>query len=113
MTHASFVEEASDWADALARHESRRPGDYDNAMRRVADRIGIGYATLWGLRYRQPKRVFADIYFGLKAAYEAMREAQLQALELEIAEAKATGACPAYLDTAAAVAREARAVVND
>jgi hypothetical protein len=109
MSSALLVEKAVRWADALARAECRQPGDYDNAMRRVGERIGVGYSTLWGLRYRQPKRIWADIYFALADAHEAMRQRQLEALETEIAEAKAAGRHhPAHVRAAEAVVERNR-----
>ena len=101
----SYVERAAGWADCLARQESRCPGDYDNAMRRVAQRIGVGYSTLRGLRYRQPKRIFVDIYFSLSAAYEEMCAAQLKALEAQINERKEAGSTSRAVASAEVVVR--------
>ena len=113
MASAVYVEVAAEWAHKLALSRCHEPGDYDRAMRSLVegdDRAlnGIGYSTLWGFRYRQPKRIFADIYFELKRAYEAMLERQLAALEKDIAEAKAAGTSSHRLGTAEAVVRAAR-----
>jgi hypothetical protein len=87
----ALVSDARQWANNLVQREARGPGDTENAMRRVSQRYGVDYSALWALRYRPPKRVFADIYFALRHAYEAECERQLRQLEheLEITRAKA------------------------
>ena len=89
MSEAALIEDARKWANEMVLRESRGPGDMDNAMRRIATRYGLEPGTLWGLRYRPPKRIFADIYFRLRDAYQAERERQLRLLEHEIAITKA------------------------
>lgn len=89
MSDVALVEDARRWANEMVLRESRGPGDMDNAMRRVAGRYGLDPGTLWGLRYRPPKRIFADIYFRLQAAYQAERERQLRLLQHDIAITKA------------------------
>jgi len=81
MSDAAYVEEATTWAKRLVHRASRGPGDYDNAMRRVAREIGVPYAKLWALHYRKPKGVFAGIYHRLKDAYESAYGHQLRALQ--------------------------------
>lgn len=88
MTTAE-VAQARDWATKLVRSESRGPGDTDNAMRRLARRYGLDYGALWGLRYRPPRRIFADTYNALAAAYTAECERQMRALEHELQVTKA------------------------
>jgi hypothetical protein len=82
--HEALINDARQWAGALVQREARGPGDTDNAMRRISQRYGVDYGALWSLRYRPPKRIFADIYFQLRAAYEAECERQLRQLEHEL-----------------------------
>lgn len=74
------VTEAKAFASDMLRWETRGPGDTDNAMRRIARRHGIEYGQLWSLRYRAPKRIWADVLTAIKAAHEAERQRQLRAL---------------------------------
>lgn len=85
MAASAEVAEAKVWSNWLLHQESRGPGDTANAMRRVAQRAGVGYGELWALRYRAPKRVWADFYHKLAMAYRAECERQqaLLAHELE------------------------------
>jgi hypothetical protein len=89
--HEALVTSARQWANGLVQRETRGPGDTENAMRRISARYGVDFQALWALRYRPPKRVFADTYFALKHAYEAECERQLRLLnhELTITKAKA------------------------
>jgi hypothetical protein len=89
MSSAALVSDARSWANNLILREARGPGDTENAMRRLAARYGLDFGALWSLRYRPPKRIFADVYFSLKAAYEAECERQLRLLEHELAITKA------------------------
>jgi hypothetical protein len=98
------VFQAKDWASRLIKLESRGPGDTDNAMRRIARRHGIEYGAIWSLRYRSPKRVWADVYTALRAAYEAECARQMEAMRHEIEITKRiTGADHAAVAAAAAV----------
>ena len=87
---ADAVSDASSWAKWMVQRELRGPGDLDNAMRRVAERHGIPFATLWGLRYRPPKDVFVGVYLKLQAAYvsECLRQERLLRHERENTKAK-------------------------
>lgn len=90
MKADALVADARDWANKLVLRESRGPGDTENAMRRLAARYGgLDYGALWGLRYRPPKRIFADVYFALAAAYQAECERQQRLLQHDIATTKA------------------------
>lgn len=87
MTDARpFIEEASTWADTLVHNESRGPGDYVNARRRLANKLKIPHGKLWDLKYRSPASICVSIYFALRNAYQAECERQLRRLahELEI-----------------------------
>lgn len=64
-----FVDDAARMAKRLANAECEGPGDYLNAMRRVAGRIGVPYGTFWNLRYRKPKEIPAHEYLGIFAEY--------------------------------------------
>ncbi len=75
------VIQAKALASDMLRWETRGPGDTDNAMRRLARRHGIEYGQLWSLRYRAPKRIWADVLTKISQAYEAERGRQLQALK--------------------------------
>lgn len=85
------VRQAKSLAAELLRWESKGPGDTDNAMRRVARKHGIEYSALWSLRYRAPKRIWADVYTAVVTAYENERQRQLRKLahEVELTEAVA------------------------
>lgn len=101
--------EAKGIATELLRWETRGPGDTDNALRRIANRTGIEYGALWSLRYRSPKRIWADIYTALQAAHAAERQRQLRKLahDIEIT-AAAAGHSHARLDQARTVLRQAK-----
>lgn len=103
----ALVTEAREWANRLTLREARGPGDTENAMRRISQRYGVDFNALWSLRYRPPKRIFADVYFALRAAHEAECERQLRLLahDLEITRAKA-GPDHAAIRAAAALVGE-------
>jgi hypothetical protein len=112
MNSAALIDEARDYANKLVLRESRGPGDTENAMRRLESKYGLPFSALWSLRYRPPKRIFADIYFQLRAAYEVERERQLRQLqhELAITKAKAGAAASSVVAAQAVVdAEEGRA----
>ena len=94
----SAVDAASSWTEAMVRRESRGHGDTDNALQRLSRRYGISYRTLWGLKYRKPKDIWATVYLKIQAAYECELERQKELLRHEIAIAQAKGwASPALL----------------
>ena len=66
---AGLVEEAAQWAAHLVHEESRGPGDYENARRTVARKIGVPFAALWALRYRPPKNISPAKYLRIGGAY--------------------------------------------
>lgn len=102
------VLQAKGLASELLRWESRGPGDTDNALRRLSRRHGIEYGALWSLRYRSPKRIWADLYTAIKAAHAAERQRQLRMLEHDIARTEATaGHSGAVVAKARAVLRQA------
>lgn len=67
---------ASTYKDLLAR-EMRGPSDTEAAMHRIQTKWGIDYWAQWSLRYRQPKRLAADLV-------ERVRQASLSSLEQSI-----------------------------
>lgn len=69
------------WAESLIHHESRGPGDYNNAMHRVAERLKISFHTIWALRYRKPKRVSSKVYFALEKAFAEQLKREFTKLE--------------------------------
>ena len=70
---AEFVEEAAAWAHRLVMDEAEGPGDFVDAMHRVAAKFEIAYATLWNLRYRPPPSIGFEAYFAIFRAYAAGR----------------------------------------
>lgn len=89
MTDLS-VDRAANWADALVRREHRGPGDtLDAARLRAARKHRLPERLLWALRYRKPKRIWADLYLSLEAAIAAEVQAQEARLahELELTRA--------------------------
>ena len=104
----AFVGNARDWANELVRRESRGPGDYENAMRRLENRYGIPWQTFWRLRHRPPKDIFVSIYVRLQAAYQNECERQMRLLrhEIEIAKAKGLADAPAVVQAEIAVGED-------
>lgn len=74
MESASYVEEAQRWAKAIVHAESRFPGDYGPAMRRVASRIGVSFKLLWRLHYEPPKSLSVEKYSRLGEVYGEQRK---------------------------------------
>lgn len=90
MTDLSVVDEAKGWAGMLESHEHRGPGDtLDAARHRVACKYRLPEQLLWTLRYRKPKRIWADLYKRLELAVAAEIQSQEAKLrhELEITKA--------------------------
>jgi len=90
LQKVSGVAEAQEWARTLVNREARGPGDTKNAMRRIEQRYGIDYSTLYSLRYRPPKEIFVSVYMRIRAAYmaECDRQQKLLKHERTITEAK-------------------------
>lgn len=98
MTDLSVVDEAAGWADMLVRREHRGPGDtIDAARARAARKHKLPEQILWALRYRKPKRIWADLYKQLQLAVAAEIQSQEARLAHEIAITKAVSASPAGL----------------
>jgi hypothetical protein len=95
MTDLSVVDEAQSWAELLESREHRGPGDTIEAARsRVARKHKLPERLLWALRYRKPKRIWADLYKRLELAVAAEIQSQEARLahELEITRALPTTA---------------------
>lgn len=85
MTDCTVVDEAAGWADWLVRREHQGPGDTVEAARlRAARKHQVPERLLWSLRYRKPKRIWADLYVKLQEAVAAEIARQEEALEHEI-----------------------------
>lgn len=110
MTDLS-VDRAASWADLLVRREHRGPGDTTEAARvRAARKHRLPERLLWSLRYRRPKRIWADLYLSLEAAVAAEVKAQEARLAHEITLSRALLVNPAgvdLVDEAAALLGEA------
>ncbi len=100
-----FVSNAREWAKELIRRESRGPGDFDNAMRRLEARYGIPATTFFRLRHGRLKEIYASTYVRLQAAYLAECERQTRILQqqAEIAKAKGLSGLPALAEIEALV----------
>ncbi|MET3925645.1 hypothetical protein [Devosia sp. 2618] len=86
MTDMSVVDEASTWADWLEQREHRGPGDTVEAARsRASRKHKLPESLLWSLRYRKPKRIWADLYKKLELAVAAEVQSQEAHLAHEIA----------------------------
>src|SRR6478736_3059465 len=83
----SLVELAADYANRMIECEAHGPGDTESAMRRIEAKTGIGYWSLWALRYRRRdmKMIAADQYQRIRNAYLATCERQISALQHELA----------------------------
>lgn len=97
-----IADHAAGMAAEMVRREARGSGDIPNAMERLERRHGLPTRTLWNPRYRPPKRLFADVYEALKAAYRAEIERQHKALSHELAIAATLAGADSYLVRAAA-----------
>jgi len=96
MTDLSVVDEAASWADMLVRREHRGPGDtIDAARRRAARKHKLPEQVLWALRYRKPKRIWADLYKKLELAVAAEIHSQEARLAHELAITKSLPATTA------------------
>ena len=83
-----MTEAVATYRNLLAR-EMCGPSDSEQAMHRIQAKYGIDYWTQWGLRYRAPKRVSADLVDRVRQAYLATLEQSVRRdiarLEIEIA----------------------------
>src|SRR4051812_29266594 len=68
VSSQAYVDDAADFARALAWDEARCPGDYANAMERAARGAKVSPGLLWRLHYRRPKVVDAADFVNLGTA---------------------------------------------
>ncbi|MBN9332967.1 hypothetical protein [Devosia sp.] len=109
MTDLSVVDEAQQWAGMLERREHRGPGDTLEAARsRVARKHKLPEQLLWTLRYRKPKRIWADLYKRLELAVAAEIQSQEARLAHELEITKALAPTPSRL----ALVHEAEALLG-
>ncbi len=88
------------WAGRLIEKERRSAGGKLPAvMDNVSRRSGVRYGTLWSLRYRPPTNIITEVYFRLKALYEAELESQEAKLRHELMLARAAGLDEANSDS--------------
>lgn len=92
------VDLARNYADRLVLREARGPGDMEEAMRRVEAKTGIGFSTLWGLRYRPPKTIDVSVFQRVRGAYLALCERQLATLKHELEVEATRGDSDAFAD---------------
>lgn len=108
MTVLDFGDTAREWARRLEIREARRAGcSIAVARGAVARHVGASPGTLENLRNGRLKTVAVHIFAGLRAAIERDIQAEIDALENDLAAARAAG-----LDVSAAplVAAEAALV---
>lgn len=55
---------------ALVKDEAQGPGDWLNAVRRLAHHYGVPYAKLWAVLYKPPKDISASVYLAITEAYD-------------------------------------------
>lgn len=67
-----YTAEAQDMARALVEDARFRNGlKSDEAMKLLADQIGVLPSLFWALHYRPTRRIYASDYFAVKAAHGA------------------------------------------
>lgn len=107
MSSVAYVERAQRMARFVEDEEFRATGDRDIARQRLARRYGIAARALYSLRYCSPKQVAADLYDTLCTAVEDAASRQIEALQHEITEARAS-----RLGVRAGVVREKEAALK-
>lgn len=68
MNAASYVDKARSWARELE-EDVAKGRSLEWARYELEQRTGLPPNLFWSLRHRPPKRIAADIYFRLRAAY--------------------------------------------
>lgn len=69
-TEAFLVEKARGWIDILCQEEAGGPGEYGEAMRRIAQKLRLPFGFLSEMTYRPPKRISAGRFLALAAAHD-------------------------------------------
>lgn len=103
-SQVSSVDLASTYLDRIVAQEQRGPGDFDPALRRIGQKTGVGYWTLWGLWNRRRKSADLDLIGRLRTFYLDLCERQIGKLEQELAAEVARGDGDAFSDLANEVA---------
>lgn len=80
---------ATELVRKMIHSESQGPGDAENAMRRIAERYGIGFWTQDHLRKKRAKTIDGSLLGRIRNAYIDMLERQLSHLASELAVEKA------------------------
>lgn len=75
---------ATELVRKMIHRESNGPGDAENAMRRIAERYGIGFWTQDHLRKRRAKTVDGSMLGRIRGAYIDMLERQMALLQAEL-----------------------------
>ncbi len=75
---------ATELVRKMIHRESNGPGDAENAMRRIADRYGIGFWTQDHLRKKRAKTIDGSILSRIRRAYIDILERQLALLQAEL-----------------------------
>jgi hypothetical protein len=105
----SSLDVAQDYARTLVRREVAATGGIDNALRRVGERAGVGYWTLWALFHRRRKAVDADTLGRLRGAMIRQLETEVRHLEHELQILRSAGTDPRDTEIAAVAADLAKA----
>ena len=107
MTSIDFGDTAREWARRLEDREAKRTGaPIKDARASIARRAGVSPGTLENLRNGRLKTIAAHVFTGLCAAIERDIQADIHALENELAAARAAG-----LDRSLAAVRTAEAAL--
>lgn len=75
---------ATGYVKRMVQRESRGPGDIDNALRRIGQRYGLPFWSLWHLRKGKAKTCDVTLFAGIKGAYLDMCQRQAESLLHEI-----------------------------
>ena len=88
------------YREILAR-EMRGPSDTESAMHRIQTKYGIDYWQQWGLRFRPPKRVTAELIERVRQAYlsalQSSVKKDIQRLQIEAAKGDTDAALESLL----------------
>lgn len=87
--HPMSAAAATELVRKMIHSESQGPGDAENAMRRIAERYGIGFWTQDHLRKKRAKTIDGSLLSRIRNAYIDMLERQLSHLASELAVEKA------------------------
>jgi hypothetical protein len=70
MSPAVLSADAKDKLHDLVHARSRGPGDWMNAIERLARELAVPHAKLWAVLYRPPKDISASVYLAILAAHQ-------------------------------------------